>query len=113
MAINAFILLNCASLVFLIYALVNFWNEWQGYKSSIRSALHPDEKNSGGRMAVISAAHIFSKNPNSVIPFPAVGRQIGLSLERKKGRAKSIELRGRGVSELRASRGVNYERYRS
>jgi hypothetical protein len=105
MATDAFLLLDCIGLVFLIYALVNFWNEWQHCSKDRHSNIrvHLDERNLGGRIAIIPRVFIFPKDQNSVIPFPARYRQIHLPSESHVGFAKTIEMHPRVISESRAS----------
>jgi hypothetical protein len=105
MALNIFILLDCAGLVFLIYVLVNFWNEWRRYQNGSHSAVQLDEKHLGDRIAIIPAVHLYPKNQNSVIPFPARYRQIYLPPEHHTGFAKTIEMRRRELPVPRASQG--------
>jgi hypothetical protein len=104
MAINIFLFLDCLGLVFLMYALVNFWQEWRRTKSGRHSPIQVDEHNFGVSIATFPAVHT-SNVQNSVIPFPARHRQTHLSPEHQKGFAKPIEMQRRLESEPRVSQG--------
>jgi hypothetical protein len=104
MAINIFLLLDCLGLIFLVYTLVNFWNEWRRPESRRHSPIHCEEYNFGVRIATYPAVST-SKEQNSVIPFPARYRQVELSPEHQRGFAKPIEMQRRAVPEPRASHG--------
>jgi len=105
MALNVFLLLSCIGLVFLIYAMANFWNEWRRYRNSGSSVAQFDDKNWDSRLAVIPSVFLHPRDRNPVIPFPARYRKISLSLEHQTGFARTMEIRRRVVSELRASQG--------
>jgi hypothetical protein len=107
MAIDIFLFVDCIGLVFLIYALVNFWNEWRGYNGGRQSPIQTqlNEKKLRDRIAVIPKIFLYPKNQNSVIPFPAHYPQINFSPEHLSRIAKTIEMRRRVVSEPRASQG--------
>jgi hypothetical protein len=105
MAINIFLLLDCLGLIFLIYALVNFWKERRRSDSRRHSPIYCEEHNFGVRIATFPAVYT-SKEQNSVIPFPARYRQQAeLSPEYQRGFAKPIEMQRRVISEPRASHG--------
>jgi hypothetical protein len=104
MAINIFLLLDCLGLIFLIYALVNFWKERRRPDNRRPSLVQCDEQDFGIRIATIPAVYT-SKNQKSVIPFPARYRQADLSPEYQNRFAKPIEMQRRVLSEPRASQG--------
>jgi hypothetical protein len=104
MAITIFLMLDCLGLIFLIYALVNFWKEWRRSGNHRHSPVQSDEQDFGIRIATIPAVYT-SKDQNSVIPFPTHYRQANLSPEHQRGSAKPIEMRRPAVSEQRASQG--------
>jgi hypothetical protein len=106
MAINVFLLLDCLGLIFLIYALVNFWKEWRRQENGRHSRIQCDEYNFGVRIATIPAGHT-SNVQNSAIPFPARYWQAELPLEHHRGFTKPIEMQRRVVSEPSASHGGN------
>jgi hypothetical protein len=104
MAITIFLTLDSLGVIFLIYALVNFWEEWRRPKNHRHSPVQSDEQDFGIRIATIPALYT-SKDQNSVIPFPTRYRQAELSPEHQRGFAKPIEMRRLAVSEQRASQG--------
>jgi hypothetical protein len=93
MAMDAFLLIDCFGLVFLIYALANFWNEWRRLKNRNRREVPPDRQIVGDRVAVIPRVFIYPKNAASVIQFPARYRQINATPEQRKAAAATIQLR--------------------
>ncbi|HET6144362.1 MAG TPA: hypothetical protein VFE02_12710 [Candidatus Acidoferrales bacterium] len=101
MATYAFLLIDCFGLVFLIYALVNFWNEWRRYQNRGHREVPPDAQTVGDRIAIIPRVFLCPKNVAPVIPFPARYRQINATLEQRKA-AATIQLRV--IRRQRASR---------
>ncbi len=106
MAINVFLLLDCLGLIFLIYALVNFWKEWRRQENGRHSRIQCDKNNFGVRIATIPVVYT-SNAQNSVIPFPARYWQADPSPEHQRGFAKPIEMQRRVISESSASHGGN------
>jgi hypothetical protein len=92
MATDAFLLIDCFGLVFLIYALANFWIEWRRYKNGGRREVSPDGQIVGDRIVVIPRVFLYPKNAAPVISFPARYRQINATLEQRKA-AATIQLR--------------------
>ena len=104
MAIDIFLLLDCLGLIFLMYALVNFWQEGRRTKNGPHSPIQGDEHNFGISIATFPAVQT-SNVQNPVIPFPVRYRQANLSPEHQRGFATPIEMQRRAVSEPRASQG--------
>ena len=103
MATNVFLLLDSLGLVFLIYALANFWTEGQRDKRRNRREVPPDAQVVGDRDAIIRSAHRQPSNGNSVIPFPAPHRQIH-GAPQHGDRSATIEMRKREALQPRAGR---------
>jgi len=105
MAIDFFIMLNCIGMVFLIYVLVNFWNEGRRFQKSSHPVIRLDEKNLSDRIAVIPGVFPCPKDRYSVIPFTERCRQINFSPEHHTGFAKTIEIPSRAIPVQRVSQG--------
>lgn len=93
MAMDAFLLLDCFGLIFLMYALANFWNEWRRYKNRSRREVPLDGKIVSDRIAIIPRVFLNPKNVAPVIPFPERYRQINPAPEHQKSAASTIEMR--------------------
>ena len=103
MATNAFLLLDCFGLVFLMYALANFWNEWRRCKNRRPPRVPLDAQIVGDRMAHHSTSFsVTPKNVDSVIPFPARYRQINAAPEQRKAAADDRNASGFGNIERAA-----------
>jgi hypothetical protein len=107
MATNAFLVLDGFGLVFLMYALANFWNEWRRYKHGSQRGVPLDAKLVGDRVVRIPPVYLYPKNAKSVILFPARYRQLNATPEHQRKSATTIEMRKRmapNQSEVRASK---------
>jgi hypothetical protein len=104
MAITIFLILDCLGLIFLIYALVNFWKEWRRNEHRHPSPVQRDGHDFGIRIATFPGVYT-SKNQKSVIPFPVNYRQSNLSSVQQRDFAEPIEMQRRVLSEPRASQG--------
>ncbi|HEX3377682.1 MAG TPA: hypothetical protein VHS29_12525 [Candidatus Acidoferrales bacterium] len=104
MAITIFLLLDCLGLIFLIYALANFWKEWRRDKSRRPSPAQRNEHDFEIRIATFPVLYT-SKYQNSVIPFPVNYRQANLSSMQQTDFVEPIEMQRRVLPEPRASQG--------
>jgi hypothetical protein len=93
MAMNAFLLLNCFGLVFLMYTLANFWIEWRQHKNRSHREVPLNEKVLGDRTATLPQVFLDPQNVASIIPFPARYRQIDTAREHQKATAAATQLR--------------------
>src|SRR5665213_1134650 len=92
MAMNAFLLIDCFGLIFLMYALANFWSEWRRHKNRSRE-VPLDGKIVRDRIAVNPRVFLYPKNVAPVIPFPERYGQISPAPEHHKAAATTIEMR--------------------
>jgi hypothetical protein len=104
MATNAFLLIDCFGLVFLVYALMNFWNEWRRHRNHSFREVSPNAQSVGDRVATIPQVFLYTKNAAPVIPFPARYRQLNATPKQRKA-AATVQLRV--IRKKRASRAAN------
>jgi hypothetical protein len=82
MAITIFLALNGLAVAFLLYVLVNFWNEGHRFKSEPRGNAFRGDRRDWAQVAVIThpispAAH----GGLAAMAFPAAGRRIRAAQE--------------------------------
>lgn len=92
MATNAFLLIDCLALIFMVYALANFWNEWRRSGNYRDRPVLQDPRIVGDAIATTPRVFPAPTNVNGVIPFPARYRQIHATPEQRKA-AAAIQLR--------------------
>jgi hypothetical protein len=92
MAMNAFLLLNCFGLVFLMYTLANFWNEWRQHKNGSHREVPLDKRIVGDRIEILPQVFLYPQTMAPIIQFPARDRQIDTASEHQKAAATTIEL---------------------
>jgi hypothetical protein len=61
MATNAFLVLDGFGLIFMMYVLANFWNEWRRFKNRSHREVPVDGKLVGDRIAVIPSVYLYPK----------------------------------------------------
>lgn len=101
MATSAFLLLDSFGLVFMLYALANFWIEWRHHANLTRNSIPRDARMVSERIAATPRVIPYAKSVAPVIPFPARHRPGNLTPALQSA-AATIEMRA--VRKERANR---------